>query len=187
MGRERKGESNCLRLRMPLGTIPKVGPTQHYNRVTQSVAMPIKHHNEIKPALPLAPGTGLYLVVDYSANSRKVRASEWRRRLRERRGEAVAKCRSRRSLALSVSLAAVQEEASQQRDCEKRSDCNVRWLGMSGKMSCGVVLPQCGSQEINGGFCPMAALQLRTIWQQTDCSGPGWWMTSESWSFRAHF
>lgn len=151
---------------MPLGTIPKVGPTWHYNRVTQSVAMPIKHHNEIKPALPLAPGTGLYLAVDYravgGANSRKVRASERRRRLRQRRGEAVVKCRSRRSLALSVSLAAVQEEASQQRDCEKRSDCNVRWLGMSGKTSCGVVLPQCGSQEINGGFCPMAALQLRT-------------------------
>lgn len=72
----------------------------------------------------------------------------------------------------SVSLAAIQEEASQQRDCEKRRDCNVHWLGMSGKMSCRVVLPQRGSQEINGGLCPMALLQLRTNRQQTDCSGP---------------
>lgn len=77
---------------MPLGTVPKVGPTRHYNRVTQSVAMPIKHHNEIKPALPLAPGTGLYLAVDYRAigsaktQGRLERVSERRRRLRERRG-----------------------------------------------------------------------------------------------------
>lgn len=49
---------------MPLGIIPKAGPTQPYSHVTQYVALPIKHHNEIKPALPLAPGTGLYLTVD---------------------------------------------------------------------------------------------------------------------------
>lgn len=49
---------------MPLGIIPKAGPTQPYSHVTQSVAMPIKHHNEIKAALQPAPGTGLYLAVD---------------------------------------------------------------------------------------------------------------------------
>lgn len=61
---------------MPLGTTPKVEPTQYYKRVTRSVAMPIKHHNEIKPALPLAPGTGLHLVLDYGSNSTKVRGNE---------------------------------------------------------------------------------------------------------------
>lgn len=49
---------------MPRGTIPKVRPTLHYSHVTRPVAMPIKLHNEIKPALPLAPGTGLYIAVD---------------------------------------------------------------------------------------------------------------------------
>lgn len=52
----------------------------------------------------------------------------------------MAKCRSRRPLTLSVSLAAIQDEASQQRDCEKRPDCNVHLLSngwrMAGKMSC---------------------------------------------------
>lgn len=75
----------------------------------------------------------------------------------------MAECRSRRSLTLSVPLAAVQEEASQQRDGEKkRGDCNARRPGMSGKTSRRVVLLRRRSQEINGGLRRMAPLQLRT-------------------------
>lgn len=66
------------------------------------------------------------------------------------------------------------------RDCEKRRDCNVRWLGMSGKMSCRVVLLRRRSQEINGGLCQMAPLQLRTNRQQTG-------IRYESCSFKAHY
>lgn len=40
-----------------------LGILQPYSHVTQSVATLIEH-NEIKPVLPLAPGTGLYLIVD---------------------------------------------------------------------------------------------------------------------------
>lgn len=96
------------------------------------------------------------------------------------------------SVWLSVALAAIQKEASQQRGWEeKRSDCNVHWMGMSGKMSRRVVVLQCRSQEINGGCCQMALLQLRTSWQQTNSSKMSkrevmkdrflWWIPTVDW------
>lgn len=49
---------------MILGVVLAVGATLPLGCVSQSVAMPIKHHNEIKAVLPVAPVTGLYLSVD---------------------------------------------------------------------------------------------------------------------------
>lgn len=79
----------------------------------------------------------------------------------------------------------------QQRRSEKTGDCNVHWLGLSGRMSCRVVFQQRRSWKINGGFCQMPQLQLRTSRQQTGCckTSKGWvmagwllcWIPSVSW------
>lgn len=132
--------------------------------------MPIKHHNEIKPTLPLALGTGLYLTVDYRAVISAILGTEWWKKKVE---GGVPKCCSCRSLALPVSLAAIQ--TSEQRDGEKSTGCNVYLLcndwGCRVKWAAGFVLLQY-TLEIGEGLCHMITDALQ--WPSGGISNKSW-------------